>query len=80
MRAWRLNEVLQWAGAVFIIAGHLLNTAGAEVHRDMWNILAFFIGTVAFLAWSVRVANKPQMLVNVVAIATCGAGLYRAWG
>ena len=79
MRAWKLNEVLQWAGAVFIIAGHLLNTAGTEVHGDKWNILAFAIGTVCFLLWTIRVANKPQMVVNVVAIITCGIGLYKAW-
>ncbi len=72
----RLNDMLQWVGAVFIIAGHVLNSIGI----DGWNILAFFLGTIAFLTWTIRVANKPQMLVNAVAIATCGAGLYRAWG
>ncbi len=72
----KLNEVLQWTGALFIIAGHVLNSIGI----DGWNILAFFIGTIAFLTWTIRVANKPQMLVTVVAIVTCGAGLYRAFG
>ncbi len=76
----KLNEVLQWAGAVFIIAGHLLNTAGIDVHGDRWNIVAFALGTVCFLAWTIRVANRPQMLVNAVAIATCTVGLYRAFG
>ncbi len=80
MRAWKLNEVLQWAGALFIIAGHLLNTAGTEVHGDKWNILAFTLGTICFMAWAVRVANKPQLMVNVVAITTCLVGLYKAWG
>ena len=72
----RLNEVLQWIGALFIIAGHVLNAIGV----DGWNILAFTIGTLAFMAWAIRVANKPQTLVNVVAITTCLIGLYRAFG
>ena len=75
-----LNSTLQWAGAVFIIAGHLLNAAGAEVHKDTWNIVAFGLGTVCFFVWTVRVANKPQMLVNVVALVTCTVGLIKVWG
>ena len=72
----RLNDMLQWLGAVFIIAGHVLNAMAV----DGWNILAFTLGTVAFMAWAIRVANKPQTLVNVVAMTTCFVGLYRAFG
>jgi hypothetical protein len=72
----RTNEVLQWVGALFIIAGHVLNSIGI----DGWNIAAFTVGTLAFMLWAIRVANKPQTLVNVVAITVCGLGLYRAWG
>jgi hypothetical protein len=67
------NEVLQWVGAVFIIVGHLLNAIGA----DGWNILAFTVGTIAFFVWSIRVINKPQLTVNVVAITICIMGLWR---
>ena len=73
-----INEILQWAGAVFIIAGHSLNAVGPSVYP--YNILAFFVGTVFFLWWTLRVANKPQMLVNVVAIAISATGLVRAFG
>ena len=73
-----INEILQWAGAVFIIAGHSLNAVGPAVYP--YNILAFFLGTVFFLWWTIRVANKPQMLVNVVAIAISAMGLVRAFG
>jgi hypothetical protein len=45
-----------------------------------YNILAFFLGTVFFLWWTFRVANKPQMLVNIIAIAISGAGLVKAIG
>jgi hypothetical protein len=72
------DNLLQWIGAAAIIAGHVLNTLGAQYHGDFWNILAFAVGTVAFLTWAVRVANKPQMMVNVVAMTTCSVGLIKA--
>ena len=73
-----INETLQWAGAVFIIAGHALNAVGPAAYP--WNILAFFAGTVFFMWWSIRVANKPQLLVNLVAITISAMGLIRAIG
>lgn len=73
-----INDVLQWSGAVFIIAGHSLNAVGPAVYP--WNILAFFVGTILFLAWSVRVANRPQLLVNIVALSIGASGLYKAFG
>lgn len=75
--ASKFNEVLQWIGAVAIIAGHVLNALGPEAYP--WNIVAFTVGTVLFLAWTIRVANKPQMLVNVVALALGVVGLFKAW-
>ena len=78
MKKADLNEILQWAGAVFIIAGHSLNAVGPEAYP--YNILAFFLGTVFFLIWTFRVANKPQMLVNIVAIGISTMGLIRAFG
>ncbi len=72
------DNLLQWTGAVAIICGHVLNTLGSAYHQDLWNIIAFAMGTVAFLIWSVRVSNKPQMMVNVVAMTTCVVGLLRA--
>ena len=66
------NEILQWAGAVFIIAGHSLNAVGPAAYP--WNILAFFVGTILFFAWCIRVANKPQLMVNIVALAISKIG------
>ena len=71
-----INNALQWVGAAFIIAGHVLNAAGV----DGYNIAAFTVGTLAFMAWAIRVANTPQTIVNVVAITTCAIGLWRAFG
>lgn len=76
----KTNELLQWTGAFFIGAGHILNTLGSAYHKDLWNILAFAIGTLLFFAWTVRVANKPQMVVNIVALATMAVGLFKALG
>jgi len=73
-----INEILQWTGAVFIIAGHSLNAVGPAAYP--YNILAFFVGTILFMAWSIRVANKPQLLVNIVALALGLTGLAKAFG
>ncbi len=72
----KTNEVLQWSGAVAIIAGHLLNAIGPEAYP--YNLLTFFVGTILFLAWAVRVKNRPQLMVNLVAIAISTVGLFRA--
>jgi hypothetical protein len=73
-----IDEVLQWTGAVAIIAGHVLNAIGPSVYP--YNIAVFAVGTVAFLAWAVRVRNKPQAVVNVVALAIGLVGLFKAVG
>ena len=73
-----VDEVLQWVGAVLIVAGHALNAIGPAVYP--YNIAVFALGTVAFLVWAYRVANKPQMAVNVVSIAIGLVGLYKALG
>ena len=72
------NEILQWAGAIFIVAGHSLNAVGPEAYP--YHILTFFIGTILFLAWTLRVANKPQMFVNLVSVAIGFSGLVKAYG
>ena len=74
----KTNDILQWTGAVAIIAMHVLNAMGPEAYP--YNIVAAFVGTVAFLAWTVRVKNVPQFTVNVVALAIGFVGLYRAFG
>lgn len=73
-----LNEVLQWAGAVLIIAGHSLNAIGPSMYP--YNIVVFALGTVAFLIWAIRAKNRPQMAVNFVSIAIGLVGLVSAFG
>lgn len=71
------DEVLQWAGALLIIAGHSLNAIGPTMYP--YNIVVFALGTLAFLMWAVRVGNKPQMAVNIVSIAIGIVGLISAF-
>jgi hypothetical protein len=78
MTQTQIDNTLQWTGAAAIIAMHVLNALGPEAYP--YNIIAAFIGTVLFLAWTIRVRNAPQFTVNVVALAIGFVGLYRAFG
>lgn len=71
------NEVLQWTGAVAIIVGHVCNAVGPEAYP--YNIVAFTAGTVCFGVWTVLVRNRPQFVVNAVALLTCMIGLINAY-
>ena len=73
----KLNDSLQWIGAVFIIIGHVCNSIGPDAYP--YNIVAFTLGTIAFMSWTIRVKNKPQFIVNAVAIVTCLIGLVKAY-
>ena len=73
-----IDDALQWTGAAAIIAGHILNAVGPSMYP--YNIAVFAVGTVAFLAWALRVRNVPQAVVNVVALAIGLVGLYKAFG
>jgi hypothetical protein len=83
----KFNDLLQWVGAIGIIGGHLCNAIGNQLLLSgegpsmyPYAIPSFFVGTLCFLAWTIRVGNKPQMLVNVVALTLGVIGLYNAWG
>ena len=73
----KLNDSLQWIGAVFIIIGHICNSIGPNAYP--YNIVAFTLGPIAFMSWTIRVKNRPQFIVNVVAIVTCLLGLVNAY-
>ena len=72
------NEVLQWAGTACLLTMYVLMSFFPHLHP--WNIVAGICGGACYLAWTVRVANKPQMIVNGVALAIGAAGLFKAWG
>lgn len=73
-----MNNQIQWTGAVFIIAMHVGNAIGPAAYP--YTLIAAGLGTVCFMLWSYRVGNRPQLLVNVVAMTILTAGLYKAFG
>jgi len=73
-----LNNILQWAGTVCLLTMYVLMSFFPTLHP--WNIVAGVLGGVFYLTWTIRVANKPQLIVNAVAIAIGLAGLFKAWG
>jgi uncharacterized membrane protein (UPF0136 family) len=42
-------------------------------------LIAGCMGGMLFLAWSLRVANKQQTIVNVVGVTITLVGLFKAW-
>jgi hypothetical protein len=73
-----VDNILQWAGTVCLLTMYVLMSFFPHLHP--YNIVAGLCGGACYLTWTIRVANKPQMLVNGVAIAIGLAGLYKAWG
>jgi hypothetical protein len=71
------NDLLQWAGTVSLLTMYTLMSFRPDLHP--WNIVAGVLGGACYLTWTIRVSNRPQMLVNAVAIAIGLAGLFRAW-
>jgi hypothetical protein len=74
----KLNNTLQWTGTVCLLTMYVLMSF--YPHLYPWNIVAGLGGGACYLTWTLRVKNRPQMIVNTVAIAIGCAGLLRAWG
>jgi hypothetical protein len=72
----RFNNVIQWAGTACFIAMYIL----MATNQYPWNVVAGLGGSACYLVWTVRVANKPQFVINAIAIAVCLVGLFKAWG
>jgi len=72
----KLNDIIQWAGTGCFLAMYTL----MSLDLYPWNILAGICGGACYLVWSIRVANRPQLVTNVVALAICIVGLVKAWG
>ena len=72
------NNILQWTGTVCLLAMYVLMSFFPDLHP--YNIVAGVLGGVCYLVWTIRVGNRPQLIVNAVAITIGLAGLYNAWG
>ena len=74
----KTNELIQWAGTAFILAMYVISNFFPG-YDDLRNAVAL-VGGACFFTWSYRVANKPQMIINGVAIVLCVVGLLRSVG
>jgi hypothetical protein len=74
----KLDEVLQWAGTVCFMVMYTTMSFFKELH--LLQLTAGCLGGALYLAWSIRVANKQQTIVNVVGVTITLVGLYRALG
>ena len=69
----QVDALLQWSATFFILAGHMLNSAGPQTWP--YNVFSFFVGTILFLAWAIRVKILAQIVVNAASIVITGAGV-----
>ncbi len=72
----KVNDIIQWTGTFFILAMYVLMNFFRDLGLDP---VCGLLGGLCYALWAYRVANKPQMLVNVVAIAVCVTGLVKAF-
>ena len=74
----KLNDMLQWAGTACFMVMYTTMSFFKELH--VLQLCAGCLGGALFLVWSYRVANKQQMIVNIVGVAITLVGLYNALG
>jgi hypothetical protein len=74
----KTNEIIQWVGTAFILAMYVISNFFPG-YDDLRNSVAL-AGGLCFFAWSYRVANRPQMIINGVAIVLCVVGLLKSIG
>jgi len=72
------NDIIQWVGTVFVLLMYTVMNFFPELAP--WNIVFGLLGALSYFAWTVRVRNYPQMLINIVAITLCTGGLIRHFG
>ena len=71
-----LDDAVQWCGTVCFLTMYGL----MSFNLYPWNILAGFMGGGFYLIWSVRKANTPQTVTNLVSVTICALGLIKAFG
>lgn len=72
-----INNILQWLGTAFLMAMYVIMSFFPDLHP--WNLVVGTLGGMCYLAWTIRVANKPQMIVNGMGVFITLLGLYKAW-
>ena len=74
----KTNELIQWTGTAFILGMYVISNFFPG-YDNLRNAVAL-VGAACFFTWSYRVMNKPQMIINGVAIVLCVVGLLKAVG
>ena len=74
----KTNELIQWTGTAFILGMYVISNFFPG-YDNLRNAVAL-VGGVCFFTWSYRVVNKPQMIINGVAIVLCAVGLLKGLG
>lgn len=74
----KANEIIQWVGTAFVLGMYVVMSYFPQLHP--LNIVFGLLGGLCYLVWTLRVKNRPQMLINVVAIAVCAGGLIKYFG
>jgi hypothetical protein len=74
----KLNDALQWAGTASLMTMYIIMSFFPDAYP--WNLVAGCLGGTCYLIWTIRVANKPQMIVNVMGVTITALGLLKAWG
>ena len=73
-----MNERLQWAGTACFMVMYVLMSFFPELHP--WNVVAGTLGGLFYMAWSLRVKNRPQIITNGVGITVCVCRLIKYFG
>ena len=73
-----LNNMLQWLGTACLIGMYVVMSYFSELH--VLQLMLGMSGGVLYFTWSLRVANKQQMIVNAAGILVCIGGLLKALG
>lgn len=71
-----INNILQWAGTASLIGMYIVMSYFSELH--VLQLVLGMTGGLLYFTWSVRVANKQQMIVNAAGILVCIGGLLKA--
>ena len=74
----RVNNILQWAGTSCLIGMYIVMSYFSELH--VLQLALGMSGGLLYFTWSVRTANKAQVIVNAAGILVCIGGLFKALG
>lgn len=70
--SYMMNRVLKWSATAVTIAGAILTS----MNLFPWNVLAFNIGSVLWLAFAFRIKERSLIVVNAALLLIYMVGLF----